>query len=544
MENGQSTKKKKMGSLLRWLFWWRIDQDELNRQVSEYDSLKIWQSVRGQSLLLFAFSSCVTISFIVFFNYPILDFIEAFISLFLGYFIYRGNIWSIIVAMVFWSFEKGFQLYDTFQSYDVIGGPHVNPLIPIIWWTIYMHAFYFSLRVENIRKKETQSQNKILVLIKRFAKEISIAIILAALAAIAIDIYKNEASKNNIKVNQKATATIFVFDREGKIVQQGSGIFINSNGLLLTNYHVIKGMDINRTIAKLPSGAYYKLRGSRGLSDKPDIAILQFEAIDTPHVKNLGNSDMLLSGEKVIAIGSPSGLENSISEGIIANPSRVLFGIKLIQFTAPISPGNSGGGLFNKDGNVIGITTESLVNKEQNIQNINFAVPINLIKNTLNGTEKKLTEESPDYYYSLGQIEENKNNYNKAFEYYNKAISVDNTYADAYVGLGDIYYEKGLYDLEVANFSKAVELNPQNYNYLYYLGNAYEDIGEYGKAREAYEKVLSIKPDDKDTLYDLAELLIVSGYCSQAEKLVTRLNQLDQGRARKLGFLMRKTACH
>ena len=73
-----------------------------------------------------------------------------------------------------------------------------------------------------------------------------------------------------------------VYDKEGKGSEQGSGIFINSKGLLLSNYHVIKGMDISRTKAKLPSGAFYELRGLKGLNEKLDIAILQFEATDTP----------------------------------------------------------------------------------------------------------------------------------------------------------------------------------------------------------------------------------------------------------------------
>ncbi|MGA9109768.1 MAG: trypsin-like peptidase domain-containing protein [Smithella sp.] len=284
-----------------------------------------------------------------------------------------------------------------------------------------------------------QNIKNLFILIKKFSKEIIIALILAIIAAVGLEIYDSGMNKHNIRVNQKATATILVYDKDGKGIRQGSGIFINSKGLLLTNYHVIKGMDISKTKAKLPSGAFYELRGIKGLNEKIDIAILQFEATDTPYVKNLGDSDKILSGEKVIAIGSPSGLENSISEGIIANPARILLGTKFIQFTAPISPGNSGGGLFNKDGKVIGITTASLADQEKNNQNLNFAVPINLIKDALNGTEKILTEKSPDYYYSVGQIEENKNNYDKAFEYYEKAISEDSTYADAYVGLGDVY---------------------------------------------------------------------------------------------------------
>jgi S1-C subfamily serine protease len=384
---------------------------------------------------------------------------------------------------------------------------------------------------------------KILNFIKRFLKEILIALILAAIAAVAIEVYKSELYKKNVQVNKKAVATVLMYDKERKALGQGSGVFLNSTGLLVTNSHVIEGTDISKTIAKLSTGAQYSLRGLRGLDKKLDIAFLQFEGTEIPHVKNLGDSDKLLSGEKVIAISSPFGQENSVSDGVIANPSRELSGLKFIQFTAPISPGSSGGGLFNKDGKaIVGIMRGALQYENREIQNINFAIPINLVKNILSGSEKKLVEQSAEYYYSLGQIEENNGNNDKAIDYYKKAVSIDSQYADAYIGLGGIYYDKGEYDLEVSNYGKAVEIDPNKHEYLYYLGTAYEDTHQYDKAIKAYQKVLSIKPDHKDTLHDFAILSMAGGDCDRASKLISKLKESDPGQAKKLEFLMRR-AC-
>jgi S1-C subfamily serine protease len=384
----------------------------------------------------------------------------------------------------------------------------------------------------------------ILKLLKRFTKEIAIALILAVVAAVGVEIYLHEIHKRNIQVNKKAVATVLVFDKDRNSLGQGSGVFINGKGLLVTNYHVIEGADISKVIAKLSTGAQYTLRGIRGIDKRLDIALLQFDGTETPHVVDLGNSDKLLSGEKIIVIGSPMGQENSVSDGVIAHPARQISGQKFIQFTASISPGSSGGGLFNEDGKaVIGITRGTLQDKDGSAQNLNFAIPINLVKEILSGSERKLVEQSAEYYYSLGQIEENNRNFDKAIDYYQKAISVNSGYADAYIGLGGIFYEKGEYDLEVANYERAVRINPDKYEYLYYLGTAYEDIHQYDKAVEAYKLALSIKPDDKDCLHDFAILSIAAGDCNRAAKLISNLRKLDAGQAKKLEFLMKRTAC-
>lgn len=385
---------------------------------------------------------------------------------------------------------------------------------------------------------------KILNFIKHYSKEIVIAGILAVVAGYVLEeYYLPWKHKNNIQLSKKAVATVLVYDKDGKPLGQGSGVFINATGLLVTNYHVIKGTDITKTIAKLSTGAKYTLKTLEGVERTIDIALLQFEGTEFPYLKHLGDSDKLWSGLKVIAIGSPFGQENSVSEGVIADPAREFSGLKFIQFTAPISPGSSGGGLFDKDGEaVIGITRMTLQDEKSEAQNVNFAIPINFVKNIL-GSERKLVEQSAEYYYSLGQIEENSGNYDKAINYYKKAVSIDSNYADAYIGLGGIYYEKGEYDLEISNYKKAVDIDPNKYDNLYYLGTAYEDIRQYNKAIEAYVKVLSIKPDHKDTLHDFAILLIAQGQCDEANKLISKLMELDPGQAEKLGLLMKRKTC-
>jgi S1-C subfamily serine protease len=387
---------------------------------------------------------------------------------------------------------------------------------------------------------------KILDFTKHFSKEILIGLILAVIAAVGFEAYKSKVNENNLEVNKKAVATVVVNDSHRNPLGQASGVFITSTGLLVTNCHVIaiEGADISKTIAKLSTGAQYSLKDIKTLDKKVDIALLQFEGTEIPYAKYFGDSDKLISGEKVIAIGSPLGQENSVSVGVIAHPARELLGIKFIQFTAPISPGSSGGGLFNKDGKaIVGVTKGTLQDKKHEAQNINLAIPINLVKSILSGSEKELGKQTPEYYYAQGQIAENMGNDDKALADYQRAISIDDKYADAYIGLGGIYFDKGRYDLEVSYYEKAVDIKPNSYEFLYYLGTAYEDIQQYDKAAEAYSKALRLKPNYKDALHDYAVLLIAEGDCNQASKLILELKELDVGQAKKLEFLMRRTSC-
>jgi len=385
--------------------------------------------------------------------------------------------------------------------------------------------------------------------IRHYSKEIVIALALAIIAAIIIDPlwakHERQLKQQAIEDDLKAVARLDVFDSRNKPVGQGSGFFITPSGVLVTNFHVIKGAgDI---VAHLPSGAFYRLRGVCATDDKADIAVLQFDARETPSIRGFGDSDSIKVGDEVYALGTPNGLEATYSAGAVSNPSRQLDGQTFIQFSASISPGSSGGGLFDLDGEVIGVTAGS-----ENIrtgpqagltQNLNFAVPINRVKSTLNpegGYE--LQKDSPGFYYSLGNLADNKRQWDKAIQLYSEALSSDPNYTAAYMGLAGDYCEKGIYQLEVSNYEKAVVSDPDNVDAVYYLGTAYEDVGEFDKAIEAYNKALSINPGYKDALHDLSLVYIATGNTKKARGLLPRLMSVDRGSGKELQLLINRVA--
>jgi len=148
---------------------------------------------------------------------------------------------------------------------------------------------------------------------RHYTKEIAIAFVLAVVAAIAIDRYYKWERSETMRNNRKAVATLTTYDASGHAVEQGTGFFVTNNGVLVTAYHVLKGAATIR--AHLPSGAYYVFKGIRAADEKADIAVLQFDATDTPSVKALGDSDKLRVGDEVYAIGTPAGLEGTVSTG-------------------------------------------------------------------------------------------------------------------------------------------------------------------------------------------------------------------------------------
>ena len=362
-------------------------------------------------------------------------------------------------------------------------------------------------------------------------------------AAVIIDrpfeSYKEKTAADILKKNLNAVATLIVYDKNHDPISQGSGFFINHKGMLATNYHVIKnGWDVE---AKMSSGAYYRLKGVVKKNPEEDLIILQFDAKDTPSVE-LGDSELLEPGQKIFAIGTPVGLESTVSEGIVSNPKREIEGHEFIQFTAPISPGNSGGGLFNKNGDAVGVTAASKdipeAGEHGGTQNLNFAVPINKLKVGLAGEVSPLAAGSAAYYYSLGNLADNEMKYDKAIELYEKAITQDEKYTDAYIGLSGDYFMQKQYDLEVKAYQKAVASDSQNADAHYYLGTAYEDIGEFSKAIDEFKLALSIDPDHMDALHDLAIQYIIQGNRDKAKALLPHLTELNPGWGRKIKLLL------
>jgi serine protease Do len=163
----------------------------------------------------------------------------------------------------------------------------------------------------------------------------------------------------------------------------GSGFFINENGYLVTNYHVIEDETrIEVTVFRKARNGFekktYKKVKIEAINPFVDLALLKVEDLGETKTKfaYLGDIERLQVGEAVFAIGNPLGLERTVTNGVISTKSRAFEGLLYIQTNADINPGNSGGPLFNMAGEVIGVTNMGYIF----FGGLGFAIPVDYVK--------------------------------------------------------------------------------------------------------------------------------------------------------------------
>jgi tetratricopeptide (TPR) repeat protein len=329
--------------------------------------------------------------------------------------------------------------------------------------------------------------------------------------------------------NSKAVVVVIGANEEARSISQGSGFIVREDGAVVTNYHVIN------TASKIKVKAGERIFDVEGLlyaDIENDVAILKIDGKNLPTVR-LGDLEKVQLGEKVFVISSPQGFENTISEGILSGIRRVDETRKVLQITAAISPGSSGAPVFNGRGEVIGIATFLIAEA----QNINFAMPINLIKDKLSGTRivaageacsadftktaecwfyqgvaygsnglyersveafGKAIQIKPDFseaYYNLGVSYIGLGKYREARETLEKAIEIKPDSADAYDNLGVVFGKLGMHDDAIRTLKKAITLNAEDAHAYYYLGINYVSIENYKAALEALKQAVRLQPD-------------------------------------------------
>ena len=174
------------------------------------------------------------------------------------------------------------------------------------------------------------------------------------------------------QIAAKCSSAVFyieICDAYGYAIATGSGVFISSDGRALTNHHVIA--DAHSATIQTTDGKVYNVSGWYDAEESIDLALIQVEGSGFDYLEK-GDVSSLAAGQTVYAIGSPLGLDNTLSQGLISNPDRPVDGLRYIQTTAPISHGSSGGALINDKGQLIGITSAGFTEG----QNLNLAVPI------------------------------------------------------------------------------------------------------------------------------------------------------------------------
>lgn len=179
------------------------------------------------------------------------------------------------------------------------------------------------------------------------------------------------------QISEKCASAVFYVDiyaLNGEAAGSGSGFFISSDGLAVTNYHV--AANSSKLYVTTSDGTVYKDVKIIDADINNDLALLKVNGGTFPYLE-MGDSSTIKQGQTVYAIGSPIGLQNTLSQGLISNTKRVLDGLEYFQISAQIYHGSSGGALINDNGQVIGVTTAGFSDAGADL---NLAVPINKVK--------------------------------------------------------------------------------------------------------------------------------------------------------------------
>jgi tetratricopeptide (TPR) repeat protein len=336
------------------------------------------------------------------------------------------------------------------------------------------------------------------------------------------------------EVFKHVSPSVFIveaLDSGGKVVAFGSGVAVAADQVV-TNHHVVtEGLTVRvrRGQTKWPAKVTHD-------SAEHDLCRLQVEGLKAVAVQ-VRKSSTLEVGQRVYAIGAPEGLELTFSEGVVSALRDFSDG-RIIQTTAPISSGSSGGGLFDTLGRLVGITSARIIEG----QNLNFAVPgewvlaleqspalaspvvqsgeaaRQALEWAVRCTElkgeaaveacKKAIRLKPDYavaWFNLGVTSGKLGQWQQALEAYKETIRLKWDHAEkAWYNLGTTYV-KDLGQLQQAleAFKEAIRLKPDYAEAWNNLGTTYAILGQPQQALEAYKETIRLKPDDAEVWHGL-----------------------------------------
>ncbi len=314
-----------------------------------------------------------------------------------------------------------------------------------------------------------------------------------------------------VKQIKPAVVTIIAYDDKDQIVDMGSGFFIEQMRVI-TNWHVLQ--TASRGEIKTVDGKFYPIQGVVAEDQDGDLIEIAVDVAET--VKTLQvTKEFPTEGEKVVVVGSPFGFEQTVSDGIVSALREVSPVGKVIQITAPFSPGSSGSPVVNLKGKVVGVATRQLLEG----QNLNFAVPATRILTLLPGKLRPLAE------WSAGTKKEDfivegeqspfqgliangmrfleSGEYEKALPCFEKIVTRDPNIAEAWVNLGNCKLHLGHREEAIEAYKRAIRVKPDLLEPHVNLGAIYGNSGNWIEATKAYEEAVRVKPDDAEALFSL-----------------------------------------
>jgi len=335
-----------------------------------------------------------------------------------------------------------------------------------------------------------------------------------------------------VKLIQPAVATVVVYDVNNNVANLGTGFFIDKTGTLVTNHHVLVGK-FSAEI-KTADGSTYPIKTVVAENQATDLVKVK---VDIPpekiHWLQVGAEPPLVA-QHVVVVGSPMGLEQSVSDGIVSSV-REIPGLGIFyQMSAPISPGSSGSPVVNLQGKVVGVASFQFLQG----QNLNFAIAGNSIldlkadkpeQSLSEWTFKQSNQKSrlaaemcrKGFSFSIGGQDQ------KALEYFKMATENDPNSTTAWYGLGYCYAGKDSHRDAIEAYKQAIRTNPANEISHFHLGNYYFKIGRYDDAVETFKKVILINPEFEAAYFNIGMIYNKVGQIEEAKKAfqhVVRLN--------------------
>ncbi len=358
--------------------------------------------------------------------------------------------------------------------------------------------------------------------------------------AVGISLAQCETPQELFATVSHSVVVVNVSDDEGKPAVLGSGVVV-APGRVVTSYHVVNSggaISVHYNSRSFPATLLYA-------DPERDLCELSASGLAAPPV-TLGPVRGIHIGDRVFAIGAPRGLELTLSEGLISS-LRTMAGMRYIQTTAPISPGSSGGGLFDEQGRLIGITTFYISEG----QNLNFAAPADWIADLPKHPLSQTGSVQPDWVSRWISLEDKEDwigllelggewtkanpksalpwtavceahrqlrQFTEAVDASSQAVMIDPSSAFAWENLALSYEGLDKFDKALIAEQQALALEPKDAATWNEVGLIYTNLRQYEKALEAFEQAVGLAPNDSTSWRNLGgAYLMLSQYQKTVE---------------------------
>ncbi len=368
---------------------------------------------------------------------------------------------------------------------------------------------------------------------------IATGFVLALLAPLAI---ANTPAQILVKVSP-SVVVVDILDAKGKPIGQGSGAVIGA-GQVITNCHVAQK---DKSLQVRQSGKIFKATLQYADPDR-DLCQLSVPDLKAPPVA-LGTAMKLKVGQRVYVIGAPQGLELTLSEGLISS-LRPHEGSQYIQTSAAISPGSSGGGLFDDQGRLVGITSFQFIAG----QNLN-ALPVDWVGElpkrgqavpVVKTVAKKVVLSKLNRALALKEKED----WSGLLKFSQQWVKIEPKNVVAWSNMGIAYSNLKQYDHAIQTYREVLRIQPENAGARYSLaevlridpgdsaawsnlGNTYVKLDQYDHAIQAYREALRIEPEKATAWYDLGFAYYFKGQRDKVRGIYPILLTLDPALADK-----------